>query len=227
MAKTAQKRKRTSKKVRTDLARSDGSDGVLLWLCERALAVLDGCLNDGIWEHEPDGSPEPGAGPTRYDGLLKKLAPSEREAVLHPPRECREAAKIIHKMTQLKPKYEFSIVGYTRWQPILEDAIEWLKKPAGDPRHSPDFRSVRWGGTLHSFTAIQAVVVKVLWNAFFAGTPEVSQTYLMEQTGTASDMPRLRDVFRSADGCHAAWGTMIVKGETKGSYRLQLPAEKK
>jgi len=85
--------------------------------------------------------------------------------------------------------------------------------------HSPDFRSVNWGGNQYSFTNNQAAYVKMLWEAWENGTPEVGQAYL--QTAIDSESA-LRHLFRN----HPAWRTMIVPGNTKGTFRLQLPGEK-
>ncbi|MCK6484913.1 MAG: hypothetical protein L6R00_12360 [Phycisphaerae bacterium] len=82
-------------------------------------------------------------------------------------------------------------------------------------RHSPDFRSVHWYGTAYSFTALQAPCVKVLWEAWENGTPDVGNGTILAEAGT--DESRLPDIFR---GC-AAWGTMIVPGDSKGTTRLK------
>ncbi len=88
-----------------------------------------------------------------------------------------------------------------------------------EPRHSIDFRSVDWFGTLYHFTPAQAVVVKVLWEAWENGTPDVGGETLTDAAG--SDKGRLVDLFKSEGKPHKAWGAIIVSGETKGSYRLQ------
>ena len=46
--------------------------------------------------------------------------------------------------------------------------------------HSPDFRSVNWYGTVYEFTGNQAIVVKVLWEAFHSGVPVVGDQTLLE-----------------------------------------------
>ena len=87
-----------------------------------------------------------------------------------------------------------------------------------DARHSPDFRSVYWFGQEYSFTANQAACVRLLWEAWENGTPELSAAALCESVELAND--RLDLVFRK----HPAWGEMIRPGHTKGSYRLSPPA---
>lgn len=86
-------------------------------------------------------------------------------------------------------------------------------------RHSPDFRSVSWFGTLHSFTPTQAAIVKVLWNARENDTPDVGHETLLENAGSESN--RLVDVFKG----HETYKQLIGKGETKGSYRLIEPSK--
>jgi hypothetical protein len=82
------------------------------------------------------------------------------------------------------------------------------------PAHSPDFRSVNWFGADYSFTPNQAAVVKVLWECYQAGTPDVGDSCLLEAVESNSE--RLDLVFRG----HPAWGTMIVSGRTRGTRRL-------
>ncbi|MEK6675972.1 MAG: hypothetical protein AABZ47_10005 [Planctomycetota bacterium] len=89
------------------------------------------------------------------------------------------------------------------------------EKPTG---HSKGFRSVRWNGTNYSFTATQAAIVKQLWEPWENGTPDEPGDTLLA-TAEVADSQRIRDVFKN----HPAWTTMIVQGETKGTYRLSPP----
>lgn len=86
------------------------------------------------------------------------------------------------------------------------------------PAHAPDFRSAVWAGRYHVFTPNQAAIVRILWEAWEASSPEVSQEYLTVEAGVRST--RLASLFRD----HSAWGTMIVPGEGKGTYRLSDPS---
>ena len=95
------------------------------------------------------------------------------------------------------------------------EGAEEVKHQSELGSHSPDFRSVDWGGQKFSFTGQQAAVVKILWESFENGTPEVGDAYLQETTDSNAD--RLKDVFRK----HGAWATMIVEGQTKGSHCLE------
>lgn len=90
-----------------------------------------------------------------------------------------------------------------------------------ETQHSPDFRSVRWFGVTYYFTGSQAACVKMLWEAWEAGTPDVGGATLLEQSNCESK--RLVDVFKKSE----AWNHMIVKGQTKGTYRLAAPRSKK
>ena len=83
--------------------------------------------------------------------------------------------------------------------------------------HSVDFRSVKWLGIPYEFTPQQAACIKVLWEAFENETPSIGDASILE--AAESDAERLGLVFRS----HAAWGTMIVEGRTKGTHRLAEP----
>lgn len=86
-------------------------------------------------------------------------------------------------------------------------------------RHSIDFRSVHWHGTDYAFSGTQAACVKVLWDAWENGTPEVSQATILVEAGSACDS--LRSIFQG----HPAWGDLIVLGTAKGAYRLARPGE--
>ncbi len=82
--------------------------------------------------------------------------------------------------------------------------------------HSQDFRSVQWYGVAYSFTKQQAAIIKILWDAWEAGTPDVGNDYLLEAIAGGK---RLVDAFRD----NSAWNTMIKDGATKGSKRLAIP----
>src|SRR5262249_6804103 len=115
------------------------------------------------------------------------------------------------------------------WLPIGFPRMEVLRALdlEHEARHGRDYRSVWWFGTLYTFTANQAKVVAVLWDAWRNRTPDVGEAYLLEELET--NHKRLRDVFRERgpDGkkvVHPAWGTMIVS-HRKGTHRLNLPLD--
>lgn len=89
---------------------------------------------------------------------------------------------------------------------------------AAPARHGPGFGCVSWFGTYYTFTASQARVIAVLWEAWTNGTPDVRQETLLEAAG--SDCGKVARLFRS----HPAWGTMIQPGPLKGLYRLVEPS---
>jgi hypothetical protein len=87
------------------------------------------------------------------------------------------------------------------------------------PVASPDFREVLWYGAKYYFTATQAACVRVMWEAWDKGAPEVSGERILEEADYEGK--RMVDLFKG----HPAWNTMIVAGHTKGSRRLQEPRE--
>ena len=91
------------------------------------------------------------------------------------------------------------------------------------PRHSPDFRSVKWYGRHYTFTANQAACVAVLWKWWENETPVVSMPTVMEEAGLDPDC-RLRDVFKTSKGMHPAWNQLIFKSG-KDAVQLQQPKE--
>ncbi len=77
---------------------------------------------------------------------------------------------------------------------------------------------MNWYGTQYTFSPKQAAVVKMLYEQWLAGTPEVSQEALLETAG--SEGGRLVDLFkRDKDLFH----TIVASGKKKGTYRLNRP----
>jgi len=95
---------------------------------------------------------------------------------------------------------------------------ESRKPPTKDARYSGDYRSVYWFGQNYAFTANQAACIRLLWEAWENGTPELSAAWILEKADIAQE--RLDLVFRD----HPAWGEMVRPGSTKGTYRLSPPA---
>jgi len=85
--------------------------------------------------------------------------------------------------------------------------------------HSDDFHSVIWFGTRYDFNATQSQVVRVLWENWEKGTPDVGKERLLEAIDPESRRDRVDTVFRG----NPAWKTMIVPASRKGNYRLNEP----
>ncbi len=83
-------------------------------------------------------------------------------------------------------------------------------------QHSDDFRSVTWKGKKFTFTSRQAQVIELLYDASQNNTPDVGKDYILEQLDSPSS--RLRDTFKNSP----VWGTLIIRGKKKGTYRLNL-----
>jgi hypothetical protein len=94
------------------------------------------------------------------------------------------------------------------------------------PRVSIDFRCVLWtDGELYHFTAGQAAVVKVLWEAWLNCTPELGLATLHERGYFGGSLPSLFRVSVRRGGRrrflpHPALGPMIIRGATQGTWRL-------
>ena len=84
--------------------------------------------------------------------------------------------------------------------------------------HSDDFRSIVWDGKSYTFTPMQAACMRVLWENWKRGTPEVGEQSILVDERVATPQLRLSQVFDK--GKHPAWGSVIVPGATKGSSRL-------
>lgn len=106
------------------------------------------------------------------------------------------------------------------------DALNDSQKPY---RFGPQYRSVRWYEETYSFSDAQAKVVEILADAYEMQTPDVDATFLLQDkdtNSTASAARRLKELFRDGPG-KRAWGTMIVPGESRGTYRLKEPESAK
>ena len=115
-------------------------------------------------------------------------------------------------------------VSREQFAPDLNEALRATPTPpplavpsSAKAAHSPDFRSVNWFGTVYEFTPNQAACVKLMWEASENGTPSVGDQTILVAADSNSE--RLSLVFRD----HAAWSTLIVEGQTKGTHRLADP----
>jgi hypothetical protein len=100
---------------------------------------------------------------------------------------------------------------------------------AATPTHSDDFTSVNWFGAEYEFAkGLQAESVKALWEAWEAGTPNLSQETIGDKAGSSNVRFRLEHVFKPTKKKkgkrepHHAWGTMI-KSTGKGVFALSPP----
>ena len=96
---------------------------------------------------------------------------------------------------------------------LLQAPLSRIVEAFAEKSAGPGFASVRWDGRHFTFSANQAAVVRLLWEAWQAGTPDVHQSKLLEDTD--SESKRLADLFKD----HPAWGSLIVT-TAKGVYRL-------
>jgi hypothetical protein len=84
--------------------------------------------------------------------------------------------------------------------------------------YAEDFRSVVLRGVAYSLTPRQAQVIELLFGVRGTGMPELSQEYILDRIGSKSLRLTLRDVFRKSP----AWKTLVVPGDRRGMYRLNL-----
>jgi len=87
-------------------------------------------------------------------------------------------------------------------------------------RHNLDFRSVLWNDVEHSFTSMQAAIVRLLWEALANDTPEVHASTLLAHAESNLQRDRLDPLFFR----HPAWKKLIVRGKHRGTYRLDAGA---
>jgi hypothetical protein len=84
-----------------------------------------------------------------------------------------------------------------------------------------DFRCVNWNGKQYRFNQNQAVCVKILWENWKRGTPEVGGDYLLEKADVSYD--RMSLLFRN----NAAWkdSFIVAVPGKKNLYRLNLRSD--
>jgi hypothetical protein len=156
-------------------------------------------------------------------GFIETAAPEDLQTELQSGSIDWEADNKVHHAPVALESTCFRVMdyGWEWWRSGCEllseaDSLTTPAKRQRSTEHSDDFRSVKWYSVPYSFTALQAACVRVLWENDERGTPEVGEQTILE--AAESQQNRLDHVFDK--GKHAAWGTMIVPGKTKGSFRL-------
>jgi hypothetical protein len=80
-----------------------------------------------------------------------------------------------------------------------------------------DSRQIRWRGVVHTLAENQFKIIKVLYDAYKKGGPVVPKERLLAAVG--SPRAEVRSFFRDSP----LWNDLIIKGERRGTYRLNLP----
>ncbi len=138
--------------------------------------------------------------------------------------------KALHDAFQANGKKWSDPVQAPDWEAVTQqydavmDKLEAMrdrqpKQPANDCEHSDDFRSLCWFGERYSFTTKQAPAVRLLWENWEKGTPDVGDETLLLAIDPDAPPAKLNTLFRD----HPGWGTMIVSGGSKGAHRLAEP----
>jgi len=83
--------------------------------------------------------------------------------------------------------------------------------------HNDDFTSVNINGDHYTFTVPQSKVIRLLYEAWKDGFPDVESVRLLQVSG--SDSNRLKNVFSR----HEAWGKLVIKTPgSKSKHRLNV-----
>ena len=80
---------------------------------------------------------------------------------------------------------------------------------------SDDYRNITFRGEKHFLTKTQALIAKLLHEAYKRGHPMVPEDRLLFAIGSRTE---LRSYFRRS----ALWGTLVIKGPRKGTFQLNL-----
>jgi len=104
---------------------------------------------------------------------------------------------------------------------VLSGRAEGAPEPA-EPAcrftHSDDYRSINFNGVKYTLTYNQATIIKILHDAFQRGTPCIGGAQLL--AAVESETSRVQDSFKGSP----LWQTLVVSGECRGTYRLNLSA---
>lgn len=155
---------------------------------------------------------------TKVHGRDPSLAPLKAATVPDDPLFVAAQSEISRRYGEQERPATILIVTNSGLKVRVDVPAYWRASPP-QPRqagnaHTVDFRSVNWDGQFHTFTETQAACVRILWEAWEQGVPEMGQHAVLEAAD--SDQKRLDAVFAQ----HPAWGTMIVPGSTRGTFRL-------
>jgi hypothetical protein len=127
--------------------------------------------------------------------------------------------EVIGALVRLLDSLPLEITVIVQCQPVCSSTFTIPR--AIPPTHALDFRSVTVGSEVYDFNDSQAKAVKLLWEAWEDGSPEVGLATLLETAGVERT-GRLRDLFRSNQKQHKAWGKLIVPGRGTGTFRLSF-----
>lgn len=99
-----------------------------------------------------------------------------------------------------------------------------IKPPEKGFYHSGDFRTLRQDGIEYYPTANQAEIIKLLYNAYLYGTPELSQDYIITlmESDRETSYRNVREYFKTDNESMALYRRFIIKGHRKGSIRINL-----
>lgn len=86
-----------------------------------------------------------------------------------------------------------------------------------DFAHTEDFLTVYKNGVKHELTTNESRVAQYYFEKHESGTPEVNQSKTLEELSIGCK--RIKDVFKNHE---AAFKALFVRGERKGSYRLNI-----
>jgi len=90
--------------------------------------------------------------------------------------------------------------------------------------HSGDFRTLRQDGIEYYPTANQAKIIKILYQAYLYGTPELSQDYLITllESDRETTYRNIREYFKADGISKTIYKKFIKTGQRKGTIRISL-----
>lgn len=162
------------------------------------------------------------------------VTPTEDQAHKIDEDHAKEFAAYINRMTffNIDDLIEmWSKYGHGFLENLVPGTVSYLQIPPlsipssladEDFKHSTDYRSVTVLGELFELSPAQARVIEILHHNYLNGTPSVGIPTLKETENSGE----LRDVFRKNSKSKKLWELLVSKGDTKGTYKLNLPFKK-
>jgi hypothetical protein len=194
-----------SQKAGMALGIGPASDAVENWIAhvfrdarEQKSKLLRGAM--------PDGS-----------GWISSISEAAAVSCLRLEQQAREAVARNARSKRRKAKKRGSPATARRTKAVATPLRSVEQQPATLPfTHSSDYRSINFNGQRYELTQKQATIIQILHKALAEGTPSIGKAQLLEET--QAETARMPDLFKNSP----LWKTLIVGGERRGTYRLNL-----
>jgi len=146
----------------------------------------------------------------------------ELDRVLSRSARTKAHKKRVEEITQRLESFNDLVAGLSDL-PIVTMPRQPVRNPTPAPTGAifrpltEDFITIEWEGRRFELPRMAAAAVKVLYQAWKSGAPEMPQQAVLKRIKSKNS--RLHDVFRGT----GLWNALVVPGERLGTRRLNLP----